>query len=346
MAKIRVLVVDDSAFMRKLISTMLASDERIEVVGTARDGEDALKKVKELKPQCLTLDVEMPIMDGLQCLRILMKTTPLPVIMLSSMTKAGADHTIQAMELGAIDFVAKPSGSISLDIEKVKAELIEKVVLAAKVKLNRRPQIMSPMKKVERFERPPCSLKKIVLIGTSTGGPKALQVLLSKLPETLNAPLLIVQHMPPGFTRSLAERLNTLSELTVKEAEHGESIQNNVAYIAPGGKHMKVAEDKGILKIELSEDPPALGHRPAVNVLFDSAAHLTGFSKVAVVMTGMGVDGASGIINLKRQRNCITIAESEESSVIYGMPKAAVKTGKIDHIAHLENLASCILNNV
>lgn len=358
--KIRVLVVDDSAFMRKLISDFLSKDKRIEVIGVAKNGQEAIEKVRELNPDVITLDVEMPVMDGLTTLTHLMKESPKPVVMLSSSTKKGAEATFIAIERGAVDFVAKPSGSISLDLYKVKEEVITKVISASKANLKpmakRTFNYSHPIKRKQSIEEIPSDRKQrmypfmnqIVCIGTSTGGPQALQEVITRLPKNLNAPVLVVQHMPPGFTHSLAKRLNTLSNLTVKEAEDGELLERGVVYIAKGGYHLKVARNDEQIKIRLDQSSLANGHRPAVDPLFQSVAkELPFFNKVAVVMTGMGSDGAKGLIELRKSGRLLgAIAESEATSIVFGMPKAAIETGDVTDIVPLEQIADTIMKYI
>ncbi|WP_099158116.1 protein-glutamate methylesterase/protein-glutamine glutaminase [Virgibacillus ndiopensis] len=345
MNPIRVLVIDDSAFMRKMISDILSSENRIEIIGTARNGEDGIKKINELAPDVVTLDVEMPKMDGISALQKIMETNPLPVVMLSSVTMEGARKTVQAISTGAVDFISKPSGAISLDIATIKEEIISKVVTASQVKLSKKkPEITH----VNSGIREPVSYsqkhsRSIVAIGTSTGGPRALQRVLTDLPDDFQTPIVIVQHMPAGFTKSLADRLNTLSGIHIKEAEHGEIIQQNTAYIAPGNYHMRIREAGTALAVELTQDSTLHGHRPAVDVLFNSVSHLNKINKLAVILTGMGSDGSDGIKHLKeKDPNAFVIAESEESSVVYGMPKAAVKTNCVNKIIHLHHVGETI----
>lgn len=358
--KIKILVVDDSAFMRKVITDFFKEDTRLQVVGTARNGQEALLKIKELQPDVMTLDVEMPIMNGLETLKQVMGTNPLPVVMLSSTTYEGAYNTVLAMQYGAIDFVAKPSGAISLDLHKIKEQLIEKVVLASKANLrafkkneyntsvgntsstpikNSRIELGTPYKIAGAVEKQD---KRVVCIGTSTGGPKALQEVLSHLPRGMNAPVLVVQHMPPGFTKSLANRLNTLSDLTVKEAESGEILQKDTVYVAPGGYHLTVRKMGTALTAHLDETESRKGHRPSVDVLFESISQLKEYKKIAVILTGMGTDGTDGLKALKLAGNTYAIAESEETSIVYGMPKSAIGTNLVDSIQPLTFISSTI----
>ncbi|WP_209122367.1 chemotaxis response regulator protein-glutamate methylesterase [Alkalihalobacillus sp. BA299] len=355
-AKITVLVVDDSAFMRKVISDLLQQDERIHVIGTARNGQDALHKLKTLKPTVITLDVEMPVMNGLETLKKIMETTPIPVVMISSTTLEGAKNTMLAMEYGAVDFIAKTSGAISLDIHNIKDEIIGKVVLAAqsqvsnfinntkKIVTNTSNQMIIKDKEIRSFKNN--GKKKVVAIGTSTGGPKALQQVLTKIPPTINAPILIVQHMPQGFTKSLANRLNSLCNIEVKEAEDGEIIKNGVAYLAPGGSHLTVKKVGSVLAACLNQLPPRKGHRPSVDVLFESLAKVTNYSVLSIIMTGMGADGTEGLLKLKDLTNTYSIAEAKESCIVFGMPRSAIKTNKVNEIVHLQNISMRVMELV
>ncbi|MEK4148362.1 chemotaxis response regulator protein-glutamate methylesterase [Robertmurraya sp. FSL W8-0741] len=364
MPKIKVLIVDDSAFMRKLINDFLSEHPSIDVIGTARNGEDALKKISALKPDVVTMDIEMPVMDGLEALQIIMKEHPVPVLMLSSTTQLGAENTMLAISYGAIDFITKPSGPISLDLIKVKEELIEKVISASKANL---AEIMKKTtyakstipstKECSKIERKGQSLrpaqkshangKKIICIGTSTGGPRALQEVVTKLPKDLDAAVFVVQHMPAGFTKSLAARLDSLSECRVKEAEDGEIAEKGTIYIAPGGYHLLVKEAGARLKIELSTNiPPKSGHRPSVDVMFQSISTISGYTKIAVIMTGMGADGSQGLIELKNSGEVTAIAESEATSIVYGMPKAAIATNLVDEVENVDKIAETILQYI
>jgi two-component system, chemotaxis family, protein-glutamate methylesterase/glutaminase len=364
LAKIRVLIVDDSAFMRKLINDFLSEHPEIEVIGTARNGEDALKKWRIFRPDVITLDVEMPVMNGLEVLKTIMREQPIPVVMLSSTTKEGADTTLQAIQAGAVDFVAKPSGSISIDLHKIKAELIEKILSASKANLSKLSSvdISVPVEKNEfrmiASEKKPAeklfasgtkrdqNSKKIVCIGTSTGGPRALQQVLTSLPKDIGVPILIVQHMPAGFTKSLANRLNSLSQIHVKEAEDGELLQKGTAYIAPGGWHLQVKGIATSLAVSLGNAAPRNGHRPSVDVMFESISSIKNYTKIAVIMTGMGSDGSKGLLEMKKNGAVKAIAESQETSIVFGMPKAAIATNMVDDVSNVENIAQSIMKYI
>ncbi|MCX7842613.1 MAG: chemotaxis response regulator protein-glutamate methylesterase [Clostridia bacterium] len=344
-SKIKVLVVDDSAFMRKVIADILNSDDKIEVVDTAKNGTEALEKIKSLKPDVVTLDVEMPVMDGLSCLKEIMKSGFFPVLMLSSVTKEGADSTIKALEYGAIDFITKPTNIFNIADDEKKQELIEKIKIAKNsTKIKKYLTLKDVQIRPKRDIVKSSNIKNIVAIGTSTGGPKALQEVIPKIPGDVPAAFLVVQHMPPGFTRSLAERLNAMSELTVKEAEEGDELQAGYVYIAPGDYHMLVERSlTGIIRIRLSKSPPSGGHRPSVNTMMESLSN-TGMSNIiGVIMTGMGGDGSEGIKLLKSINKGFIIAQDEKSCVVYGMPKVAIQTGAVDVIAPLKNISDEIM---
>jgi two-component system chemotaxis response regulator CheB len=353
MARHKVLVVDDSVFMRKIISDMIQEDERFEVIDTAKNGLEAVDKTKRLQPDVVTLDIEMPEMNGLEALKRIMAEQPVPVVMLSSLTEEGAKETIAALEIGAVDFVRKPSGSISLDLFKVKELLLDKLTIAVHTKVARssspRPPLYSypaanspkaPESK-ELREMPPLGrIERLVAIGTSTGGPRALQQVISSLPERFPSPVLIVQHMPPNFTKSLAQRLDATSRINVVEASDGDRLRNGVAYIAPGGWHMIVKRDDAGYKIRLTKDEPRSGHRPSVDMLFDSLLPYRELKRHIVLMTGMGSDGAKGMQALKQAGALSTIAESSETCVVYGMPRAAVELNCVTHQLPLHQIAA------
>ena len=370
----KVLVVDDSAFMRKLISDFLLGHPEIEVVGTARNGKDAIEKVLTLKPDVVTMDIEMPLMDGLEALQEIMTNCPVPVVMLSSTTKAGAENTMLAMEYGAVDFIAKPGGAISLNLHEVREEIVGKVIVAANVHLStlaRKAAIQRPMKSAIPRNRTPMpqlqtdpslisnfryqtkgapknkvskARKTFVIIGTSTGGPRALQEVLTQLPVSIGVPILVVQHMPPGFTKSLADRLDSLCAIQVKEAVNGEFLENGTAYIAPGGKHLKMQKLGLGYAVRLDDiDPPRMGHRPSVDVLLESAAEHADVNFVTVIMTGMGYDGKEGMGVLRSTCRTVTIAESAKTSVVYGMPKAIKEAGFADEVVDLQDIPDSIM---
>jgi two-component system, chemotaxis family, protein-glutamate methylesterase/glutaminase len=340
---IRVLVVDDSALMRKLIPQLIESDGTIEVVGTAMDGNFGLKKIDELKPQVVTLDLEMPGMGGLDMLREIMRRHRVPVIVVSSHSTSGASVTLQALSLGAFDFVTKPSDASSRMQESAR-ELIAKIKAAAQ---SRGIQIASPSdvpepvrrQKVHRVaDRAP---SKIVAIGISTGGPQSLQYMLSQLPPDFPGCIVVVQHMPEGFTELFARRLDECSALSVKEARSGDLLQAGRVLICPGSKHLKVKRlPMGDVAV-LSDDPRVNGHRPSADVLFKSVAEEFGQESVGVIMTGMGDDGANGLGIIKAAGG-MTIAQSEQSCVVFGMPKAAIDRGSVMRVVDLQSMASTL----
>lgn len=391
---IRVLIADDSAFMRKVLSDLFSGQKDFQVAGTAVNGKDTIEKVKKLKPDLLTLDVQMPVMDGLEALAIIMDECPLPVVMVSSMTQAGTDATIRALALGAVDFISKAGGPIS-KIEPIQNELLEKCREAATAHVSKirtsladsKPLIFTP--KIEKEPDPPAlrkiefkrrttgfvpgqkptinkvptvapipptkptpistsnslSNKKLVAIGTSTGGPQALQAVITRLPGNLPCGVVVVQHMPAGFTKSLAVRLDSISEISVKEAENDEIIKAGQVYIAPGNFHMRIVPASGgERKIALSQEPPVGNHRPAVNVMFDSVANI-GKNLVSVIMTGMGSDGCEGMKKIKANGG-YSIAQDESSCVVYGMPKAVVDAGLADEVKPLTKIAEAIVEAV
>ncbi|OZU90302.1 chemotaxis response regulator protein-glutamate methylesterase [Virgibacillus indicus] len=345
MNPIRVIVIDDSAFMRKILRDILTGDHRIEVVATARNGEEGLKKIKELKPDVATLDVHMPVMDGITALKAIMKDHPLPVVMLSSISTEGTTKTVQAISNGAVDFITKPSGPISLDITTIRQEIITKVITAAKVNIKKCAEKEKTVTAANNISAVQPFSKTIIAIGTSTGGPRALQRVLADLGNDIAAPILIVQHMPKGFTKSLAERLNAMCSLNVREAVHGEILKDNTAYIAPGDFHMKVRDAGTSAVIELNKEPPLHGHRPAVDILFEAVGNLRKVNKIAVILTGMGSDGSKGIeIMREMDPEAKVIAEAEETSIIYGMPKAALKTNCVNYVVPLDRVGKTLLS--
>jgi len=349
MKNIRVLVVDDSYFMRKLISDLINDSGIAKVIDTAKNGVEAIEKVKHLSPDVVTMDVEMPTMNGIEALQYLMKHHPVPVIMLSSLTKEGTETTIQALQLGAFDFIAKPSGSISFDIKKVQNEIIDKILIAAKEKekwtrqwnIKDRTKTAKTIIFPEKKERNP---EGILAIGTSTGGPKALHEVVTKIPKHFPYAVLIVQHMPARFTKSLADRLNGLSMIDVVEAEDKQEIQAGTAYIAPGNYHMTVQKNLNTYQIKLDQSEPIAGHRPSVDNLFQSLAVIN-LHKIFVVMTGMGSDGTKGLKAGKQVKDYM-IAEDESTCIVFGMPKSAIKSGLVDKVVPLHHIPDEILRAV
>ena len=343
-----VLVVDDSAFMRRLIAQIIDGSPDFRVVGTARNGHDALRQIHALDPRIVTLDGEMPERDGMQTLGYIMSETPRAVVMLSAAaTEGGADLTLRCLELGAVDFVRKSSGPISLDLATVSETLLAALRAATEVNLGgvqmlARPRIVD----VERPTAPPSlavGATTVVAIASSTGGPRALAEVIPNLPADLQAAVLVVQHMPAGFTRSLAARLDLMSGLTVREAVDGEPIQDNRVYLAPGGMHMTVTHDgRGPRRIALDVNPPVWGVRPAADPLFNSVARHFGRAAVGVVLTGMGRDGAEGL-RLMREVGGQGVVQNQATSTIYGMPQAALQRAGADRVVPLGEVAPSIV---
>jgi two-component system chemotaxis response regulator CheB len=341
---IKVLIVDDSAFMRKLIEDIVNSSDKLEVVGKAKNGQEALAQLEKLKPDVITMDVEMPVMNGQVALEAIMKNNPMPVVMLSAVTKEGADATLMALEAGAVDFITKPESIFKVKDESVKNDIIEKIIVASKVDIKKyKPISVLSKNKIEKtkFLRSK-KLSKIILIGTSTGGPRALQQVIPKIPGDINAAILVVQHMPPGFTKSLSERLDNVSEVSVREAEGNEELLPGCVYIAPGDKHLKVKKVGGKLFTYLDDGELVSGHKPSVDALFNSVNKMNVSNVIAVIMTGMGKDGAKEIKGLKENRN-YTIAQDEESCVVFGMPKSAIGINAITEVVGLCDIADSIV---
>ncbi len=339
---IRVLIVDDSAFMRYTIQRHLDADAAITVVGTAQDGIEALQKIPTLKPDVVTLDVEMPRLDGLSTLERVMKQFPTPVVMLSSQTAKGAQTTVKSLMLGAVDFVQKPSGSA--ETRAVMAVLVEKVKAAAGVHRTKIEQPVQPPPSISHRAalRPFSTGDPLVVIGSSTGGPKALQEVVSHLPADLPAPVVIVQHMPAGFTKSLAQRLNDMCPLTVQEAADGDRLAKGLVLLAPGDYHMEISDKK---RIKLNQGPRRNHVRPAVDITMETAAEQFGPSVVGVILTGMGSDGTDGARRIKANGGHI-IAEDEATSVVYGMPRSVVEAGLADVVVPLPDVAQTIAKMV
>jgi two-component system chemotaxis response regulator CheB len=336
---VRVLVVDDSALMRKLIPQMLASDESIEVVGTAMDGTFCLKKIEELKPNVVTLDLEMPGMNGIDTLKEIMRRQPVPVIVFSSHSTDGASVTMKALGLGAFDFVTKPRDA-SAHMSETAKELIAKVKAAAECKL--KPRMLSGVPpKPEKLKAAAGTPTKVVAIGVSTGGPQAMEYLLSQLPGDFPGTIVVVQHMPDGFTEMFARRLDEVCPLRVKEAQSGDMLLPGRVLICPGSRHMKVKRLPLGDIVVLSDDPHVNGHRPSADVLLKSVAEEFKNLAVGVLMTGMGDDGAEGLGTIKKEGG-MTIAQNEESCVVFGMPKAAIERGYAVRVIALDVLGATL----
>jgi len=356
---ISVVVVDDSAFMRKALSSMLEKDPEIKVVATARDGQEGLDLIRKHNPDVITLDIEMPRMDGLTALKHIMMEMPKPVLMVSSLTVEGAEATLKAMELGAVDFIPKQLSKVSLDIVKIELDLQAKVKQIARRKfrppvLTRKPCIPTstsacPPGELEprrEIVRPSGSLvRDLVAIGVSTGGPPAVQKVLSGLPKDFPAAIVIAQHMPAAFTGPFAKRLDGVCQVNVKEAETGDRLMPGHVFIAPGGKHLKLHQKVSRVEIEITTDPVEALYKPSANVLVGSAADAVGRRALGVILTGMGSDGMEGVKILK-QKGGRALAQSDASCVVYGMPKAIVDAGLADEIVDIEEMAQAIMANL
>jgi two-component system chemotaxis response regulator CheB len=334
---VRVLIVDDSAVMRQLLSGLLSEDPEIEVVGTASDPFVARDRIKALNPDVITLDVEMPHMDGVTFLRKIMALRPMPVVMFSTLTQAGAEVTLEALEAGAVDFVAKPTSDVAAAVAGLAGELQAKVKAAARtrVRLHKATQA-APRPKLGR------ATGRIVFIGASTGGVEALKAVLMGLPSDC-PPILITQHMPPRFTFAFAQRLDRECPMRVSEAAHLDRVEPGHVYIAPGSHHLEIARHGDHYVCTLNEQPPVSGHRPSVDVLFRSAARVIGRSAVAAILTGMGKDGAQGMLEM-RQAGAVTLGQDEDSALIYGMPRAAFEIGAVMRQYSLSRMADAIID--
>lgn len=342
--KLRVLVVDDSALMRKLIPQILARDSEIEVVGTAMDGAFGLKKIEDLRPDVVTLDLEMPRMDGMETLRQITRRFRVPVIVVSALTTDGASATFKALAMGAFDFVAKPRDAASAHMDEIAADLIDKIKVAAKSKMrNTTPPVIvdrpKPNKPAMRLRR---EATKVVAIGISTGGPNALQYLLAQLPGDFPGSIVVVQHMPEGFTEMFARRLDESCAIDVKEAQSGDLLIAGRALVCPGDRHIKVRRMPLGNTVVLSDEPRMNGHRPSVDILFRSVAMEFGSRAMGILMTGMGDDGANGL-GLIKDAGGLTIAQSEESCTVFGMPKAAIERGHAMRVVPLDMLANTLV---
>lgn len=342
--KTRVVVVDDSALIRRLLSDIVNAEQDMTVVGTAPDPLVAREMIRNLNPDVVTLDVEMPKMDGLEFLEKLMRLRPMPVVMVSTLTQAGSEAALRALELGAVDFVAKPKLDIEQGVRELGRDIVEHIRAASRARLRRAPPASA---------RPPASLaavgnrattEKIVFVGASTGGTEALRELLMPLPADVPA-ILVTQHMPPGFTRTFATRLNDLCKVRVSEAEHGERILPGHAYIAPGGRHLKLGRSGANYVALLDDGPPVNRHRPSVEVLFRSAAQVAGKNAIGVMLTGMGRDGATAMREM-REAGAYNVAQDEASCVVFGMPKEAIAEGAVERVLPLEQMAGHLVEHL
>jgi two-component system chemotaxis response regulator CheB len=328
--------------MRKMIPQMLERDSGIRVVGTAMDGEFALQKIAELKPDVITLDLEMPRMNGMDALRQIVKKHRLPVIIVSAHTTEGANSTFKALAMGAFDFVAKPSNGASAHIADIATQLTTKIRAAAQSRTRPTPSFAVPeFSNVEKVSRPKSAPSRVVAIGVSTGGPNSVQYVLSRLPADFSGSILIVQHMPEGFTEMFAKRLDATCSMDVKEAKSGDLLLAGRALVCPGNRHMKVRRAALGNMVVLSDEERVNGHRPSVDVLFRSVAQEFGANSAAVLMTGMGEDGAEGM-GLIKAAGGMTLAQSAESCVVYGMPRAAIERGYALRVSPLETLPNAI----
>lgn len=343
MRKVKVIVVDDSAFMRKMISDMIEENEAMEVVATARNGQELITKLEKYDVDIITLDVEMPIMDGLSTLKEMKaRNINKKVIMVSAVTNSKL--TLECLQEGAVDFILKPSGSISLDIDKIKLDLINKIITISSLNnktIEKKSSKFSLNKELVKNNIKSIGTRsngtyKAIVIAASTGGPKAVHSVVDLLPEDINVPIFIVQHMPQGFTKAFADRLNRNCKLKVKEAVNEDIIEKNNIYIAPGGYHMEIASKERII---LTKEPTLWGVRPAADKLFKSAAKVYKDKLISVVLTGMGRDGAEGTVEVKAF-NGYTISQDEESCVIYGMPKITFQTGAVDEVLSLNDIGN------
>ena len=342
----RVLIVDDSAFMRKVLEEMIRSDPRLEVVGQAKDGREAIAMAQTLQPDVLTMDLNMPRMDGLEATQHIMTQNPRPILIVSSESREGAASTLRALDLGAIDFVTKPSSAIDLDMKSVRDELLTKLRMAAKVRVVRTAGKHDSSSSGE--SKAPVAVPKdlgaaeaqhpVVMIAASTGGPATLMRLMPKFPKNFPAPVVLVQHMPATFTSQLSVQLTEISQIRVKEAENNEGLQSGTFYICPGSHHLRISVNG---RIKLDDGERISGYRPNADVAFESAAAYAGPNVIAVVLTGMGNDGAKGVQSVKAARGTV-LAQDEATSVIFGMPAEAIRTGVVDQVVGIDEMYAAI----
>ncbi len=353
--KIKVLIVDDSALVRKIVADILERDPEIEVIGTANNGKTAVFKNQTLNPDVITMDIEMPIMDGLEALRAIIETKPKPVIMMSVLTQYGAEATFKALEYGAVDFIPKPSTSVSISVEEISDLLVSKVKSVYRSNIKFQVRSADERKSEGAPAEGPISLKKfemtegkkprVVAIGTSTGGPSALVHVFKRFPKGFPSSVLVVQHMPEGFTNAFAQRLDANSTLKVKEARDGDRIAPGEGYLAPGHSHMSVEKKNGENVIRVYQGEKVSGHRPSIDVLFKSVADTYENNSVGVIMTGMGRDGADGLLQIKNKGG-YTIAQDEGTSVVFGMNRVAVQLGSVKEVVSLFEITEKIIEHL
>jgi len=349
MKKIRVLVVDDSFFMRKLLRDLIIKDVQIEVVGQAKDGFQAIAEAARLKPDVITMDYNMPGMNGDEAIvKILKGTDPLPaIIMISAHTRTGAEETLRSLRAGAVDFILKNSGELSLNIDKKKEEIIDKIKLAAEARVIRHKKLKIDKSKKNKESKEAAG--KIVVIGASTGGPPVVENILSAFPAKFDFSILIVQHMPKGFTERFAERLNRISKFLVREAKEGDKIKNGMALVAPGGFHVQIKrskdKDSSDRFIHLNEDSPQNGLRPSIDVLMNSVAHIYADNVIGIILTGMGCDGKEGMRAIKTVYGK-TLVQSPETAVISSMPNSVIEAGLSDEILSPEKIADRVMKMI
>ena len=340
--KIQVLCIDDSALIRSILKEIINSQPDMEVVGTAPDPLVARDMIKRLNPDVLTLDVEMPRMDGLDFLERLMRLRPMPVLMVSSLTERGSEITMRALELGAVDFVTKPKLGIREGLIEYTDTIADKIRAASRARVRARAEAAPGAAAPTPVLRAPLlSTEKLIIVGASTGGTEAIKEFLMPLPPDSPA-VMIVQHMPAGFTKSFAQRLNGLCRITVKEAEHGERVLPGYAYIAPGDSHLLLARSGANYVAHLSQEAPVNRHRPSVDVLFDSAAIHGGKNVTGVILTGMGKDGARGMLRM-REAGSYNLAQDEQSCIVFGMPKEAIATGGVHEVVPLHQMSQRVM---
>lgn len=347
----KILIVDDSALMRRLACDIIETDSRFQIEDTARNGLEALELLKKKSYDAVVLDVNMPRMDGLSLLREMqIQKIKASVLMFSTTTSEGTRETLEALELGALDFIQKPDNVVDANAQSFRENFLRLLNVVAHSYMSRASRPLrtteTPAERAVLRQSRVITGSKVVAIASSTGGPKALQQVIPKLPKNLNAPILLVQHMPAGFTKSLAERLDGLSEVHVKEAEEGDRLENGTVYVAAGGKHMKVGRSGGSYRIYFTDEPTREGVRPCANYMYESLME-SGYDEVScVVMTGMGADGTEGIKNLETKKKVHIIAQDEPSCAVYGMPKSIVATGLVNEIVSLEKIADAITKDV